>query len=54
MGAITVGANTYPRVQFWSIADHFKGIRPHLPARTDPMTGREIAPRLPETTPLNI
>ena len=46
LGEVVVGAERYPRVQLWSIADHFAGRRPHLPALADPETGKPIAPRL--------
>ena len=30
-GVVEIGAERYPRFQFWSIEEHFKGIKPHLP-----------------------
>ena len=36
------GAESYPRCQIWSIAEHFEGIRPHLPAMLDPLTGKPM------------
>ena len=49
LGSIGVGANEYPRVQLWSIADYFDGQRPHLPTMADPYTGRAMQSALPET-----
>ncbi len=48
MGEVTVGAERYPRVQLWSIADYFEGRPPVLPSLADPWTGGEIhtAPRM--------
>ena len=46
LGETVAGAERHARVQLWSIADHFEGRRPHLPALTDPNTGKAIAPRL--------
>ncbi len=37
------GAEYFPRLQFWSIEDHFDGKRPVLPSLTDPVTGREMS-----------
>ena len=34
------GANTYPRLQLWSIEDHFAGRHPILPTLADPYTGK--------------
>ena len=45
-GEVTVGAERYPRVQLWSIADYFEGRRPHLPVLTDPYTGKPVEPRI--------
>ena len=41
-GALTVGAQEYPAVQLWSIADYFDNRLPSLPTMADPFTGREI------------
>ena len=46
LGEVAVGAGRYPRAQLWSIADHFEGRRPSLPALADPDTGRLIEPSL--------
>ena len=46
MGEIALGADRYPRVQLWSIADHFDGRRPDLPALADPETGKPMQPSL--------
>ena len=48
LGSISVGANEYPRVQLWSIADYFDGRQPHLPTMADPYTGRAMQSPLPE------
>lgn len=45
-GEVTVGAERYPRVQLWSIADYFEKRRPHLPVLTDPYTGKPVEPRI--------
>ncbi len=42
LGSIRVGANEYPRVQLWSIADYFAGHLPNLPTMADPYTGQAI------------
>lgn len=42
-GVINIGASTFPRVQCWSIREHFDGSPPKLPPLTDPYTGKEIA-----------
>ena len=34
-------AKEYPRFSFWSVEEHFAGIRPDLPPLADPVTGRE-------------
>ena len=31
----------YPRFSFWSVEEHFAGIRPDLPPLADPVTGKE-------------
>ena len=46
LGEVAVGAGRYPRVQLWSVADHFEGRQPSLPTLADPDTGRPIAPSL--------
>ena len=46
LGEVAVGAGRYPRVQLWSVADHFEGRAPSLPTLADPDTGRPIAPSL--------
>lgn len=45
-GEISIGAERYPRVQLWSIADHFEGRRPRLPAMADPYTGKPMTSRM--------
>ncbi len=39
MGHIRIGSEEYPRVQMWSIRDHFEQRKPHLPGLADPYTG---------------
>ena len=39
MGRTRVGAGEYPRVQMWSIRDHFERRAPELPGLRDPYTG---------------
>ena len=46
LGEVAVGAGRYPRVQLWSVADHFEGRAPSLPTLADLDTGRPIAPSL--------
>ena len=36
------GANTYPRLQFWSVEDFYEGKVPRLPDMTDPVTGKAM------------
>ena len=38
-GTLRVGASEFPRVQLWSIAEHFQGRQPELPVLNDPYTG---------------
>ena len=45
-GEIAVGAERYPRVQFWSIADFFEGRKPSLPTLADPYRGGAVQPAL--------
>ena len=45
-GEIAVGAERYPRVQLWSIADFFEGRRPSLPTLADPYRGGAVQPAL--------
>lgn len=42
MGEIAIGARTYPKLQLWSIADHFEGREPKLPPLADPYTGKAM------------
>ena len=46
LGEIAVGANRHPRAQLWSIEEYFDGVRPNLPALSDPYTGRPIEPTI--------
>lgn len=41
-GDFKMGATRYPKVQLWSIADHFDGREPHLPPLADPFTGKAM------------
>ena len=45
-GTVTVGGVAYPRLQPWSLAEHFDGRPPALPLMADPYTGRPLQPRL--------
>ena len=39
MGTVRMGAKIYPKVQLWSIAEHFDDREPKLPPLADPYTG---------------
>ena len=41
-GKVKIGAKTYPKVQLWSIAEHFDDREPSLPALADPYTGKAM------------
>ncbi len=41
-GEIRVGSERFPRVQFWSIDDCFRGRYPRLPVVADPATGKAV------------
>ena len=45
-GRITVGAQSYPRVQLWSIADYFDDRMPQIPTMLDPNTGQPVQRRM--------
>ncbi len=45
-GRITVGAETYPRAQLWSIEEYFDNRLPRTPTMLDPNTGQPVQPRL--------
>ena len=45
-GQITVGAQSYPRVQLWSIAEYFDARMPHIPTMLDPNTGQPVQGRI--------
>ena len=45
-GSIKIGASEYPRIQCWSIAEHFEGIAPKLPPMRDPRTGEQMEGKL--------
>ena len=45
-GQITVGAQSYPRVQLWSIAEYFDDRMPSIPTMLDPNTGRPVQGRM--------
>ena len=42
MGRVSVGATRYPRLQLWSINNHYAGVLPQLPALQDSFTGKQI------------
>ncbi len=41
-GYFTLGANKYPKVQLWSMADFFDDRKPDLPSLADPFTGKPM------------
>ena len=41
-GYFTLGANDYPKVQLWSMADFFDHRKPDLPSLADPFTGKPM------------
>ena len=41
-GYFQIGANRYPKAQFWSIADYFDHRLPVLPPLADPYNGKEL------------
>lgn len=45
-GQITLGAETYPRAQLWSISEYFDDRPPRIPTMLDPHTGRPMQGRL--------
>ena len=45
-GRITVGAETYPRAQLWSIAEYFDNKMPEMPTMLDPNSGQPVQGRL--------
>ena len=46
LGNVTVGTETYPRVQTWSLKDYFEGKRLRLPDMRNPYTGKPLQPTL--------
>jgi len=42
-GSLQIGASRFPRVQCWSLRDHFDGTPPDLPILNDPYTGTRLA-----------
>ena len=42
MGRFEIGANNYPRAQFWSIEEYFQGHQPNLPPMLNPYTGEPL------------
>ena len=46
LGTVTVGTETYPRVQTWSLKAHFEGQRLRLPDMNNPYTGKPLQPAL--------
>ena len=45
-GQITVGAQSYPRAQLWSIAEYFDDRMPRIPTMLDPNTGQPVQGRI--------
>lgn len=45
-GTVTIGSQSYPRVQMWSIFDYFEGVQPNVPTLADPYTGKAMEPIL--------
>lgn len=43
---MTVGGVPYPRLQLWSISEHFDERPAVLPLMEDPYTGRPLQPRM--------
>ena len=41
-GTYKIGASSYPRLQFWSAAEHMQGVSPNLPTMADPFTGQAV------------
>ena len=41
-GTVKMGASRYPKMQLWSIADHFEDREPKLPPLADPYTGKSM------------
>ena len=46
LGNINVGTETYPRVQTWSLQEHFEGQRLRMPDMKNPYTGKPLQPSL--------
>ena len=46
LGTVTIGTETYPRVQTWSLKAHFEGHRLRLPDMRNPYTGKPLQPSL--------
>ena len=42
MGRVKIGAQPYPKMQFWSISDFYSNRPPMLPALKDSFTGKQI------------
>lgn len=42
MGRFEIGANNFPRAQFWSIEEYFDGRFPNLPPMLNPYTGKPM------------
>lgn len=40
-GKVKFGAKEFPKVQIWSVAEHFEGVEPKLPPMADPYTGQK-------------
>ena len=45
-GSVKFGAQSYPRVQLWTVEDYFSGRFPSLPPLADPFTGKAMEPSL--------
>ena len=44
-GDVHLAATAYPKIQFWTLEDHFAGRAPSLPPMLDPFTGKPILPK---------
>ncbi len=53
-GTLTEGADEYNRLVMWSIAEHFAGIKPDLPALANPRTGEPLHKDLMVSEPADL